>query len=233
MKKYLLVLLCFFVPLHAKQEWHVYKKEIIKKLKKEDPKVSLERVEFAIDLIKNQKLSSCLEVGFSNGATFFALLWAMEYSGFGRCYGVDCWDQKLAEKYLENFTLQDQGLCDKMYSEMINKLVAGNQKVKYKILRDPMYAFNDIVKEERFDLIDLNLNCKALYAMKMVEGYFNKLEDSGYIILSQPNLRNMRDALVFLLERSDLLTPFTSGASFYVFKKNIKKESMIRQLFLK
>jgi hypothetical protein len=41
----------------------------------------------------------------------------------------------------------------------------------------------------------------------------------------------MRKARLFLLERTELVTPFTVDATFLIFRKNVELEKSVEQLF--
>lgn len=74
--------------------------------------------------------------------------------------------------------------------------------------------------DETLDFLHIDGNHCEQLVFQDVTGYFSKVKDGGYILLNDPNWYSGKLALVFLLERTDLISSFSPSATHLLFRKN-------------
>jgi hypothetical protein len=181
-----------------------------------------------MDVIHENKCQCCIEIGVFSGMSLFPIAKALKYNKAGNVYGIDAWDPLEAVK---GFSASDPNYIwwstldlDGFYKNTL-KLIKQSKLTKFCFLiKQSSQNAVSLFVDESVDFLHLDGNHNEEYAYQDVIDYFPKVKDGGYILLNDPNWLSMMRSLVFLLERADSVSPYTSSATYLLFRKN--KERM-------
>jgi len=195
---------------------------------------SPEKAVLMMDLIKTKQLKRCLEIGVFGGKSLFPIAKALKYNKKGVVYAVDSWDSSLALQGM-NLNSPEYGwwaLIDfnDLHEQTLNLLARHKLKGYCKILKKPAEEVLQLFKEASFDFIHLDASHMEDIAFGHVTTYFEKLKTGGYFLLTDPNWHSMKLSLVFLLERAEILSPFTPTADFLLFQKSKERQENAKKL---
>jgi predicted O-methyltransferase YrrM len=225
-KKLIFVLCIGTASLHSK-EWEQLKAKTIADMSKIPGWCSEEKARLMMDLIKQHKLMLCVELGVFSGKSLLPIAKAVQYNGQGHVHGIDAWN---AEEAMQGVDVKDPKYsywkkCDfhALYKGVLHLLqrhrLYSSCTLVRKSAKDALHKFSD----RSIDFIHIDENCSEACALSDVASYFPKVKNDGYIVLSNATWYSMRFALMYLLERADLLSEFTPTAEYYLFRKNEKK----------
>ena len=85
--------------------------------------------------------------------------------------------------------------------------------------------------DKSIDFIHFDGNHNEDIYFEDVSNYFSKVKNNGFIVLNDPNWVTSKLALVFLLERTELISTFSPSATYFVFRKNKSRLEAANELF--
>ncbi len=222
------ILLLFFVVIHlslfSENSWKKCKRTTLREMSAITGWCSDEKALLIMDLIKKNKFHCCVELGVFAGKSLFPIANALQYNKFGIVYGIDPWNALEAvngfTKDNLNYTWWSAIDFDALYRQTLNLINQKNRLHYCKIIRQSSQNALSLFENESIDFIHIDANHNEDYVLQDVTGYFSKLKNNGYLLLTDPNWYSMRSALIFLMERADLITPFSPSASYFLFRKN-------------
>jgi hypothetical protein len=236
MRKFLILYLLFWaLPLAAQEPWELFKRKTVATMNSIPGFCTPEKAHFMMDLIRENHCRYCVEVGVFAGRSLLAIAKAVQYNNAGKVFGIDAWDPDEAIQGLNPGSAQAFWWCDQDFNRLYRKTT---QMIK----KQNLERFVSLVKsasqkafvlfaDETIDFLHLDGSYNAEGAFQDVVNYFPKVKEGGFILLSDPCRRDRMRALVFLLERADILTCFTSSASFFLFRKSEKRALDTGRLF--
>ncbi len=188
-----------------------------------------------MDLVKEHQFQECIEVGVFAGASLLPIMKALQYTESGRVHAIDAWDVGEAVKgfnvsdpnYLF-WTKLDLSIFQKCCYDLIDQ---HNLHDYCNIIQLPSQKAVHLFADNSIDFIHFNGNHSEEGIFQDVTSYFPKVKDGGYFLLNDSNWGNAGKAVVFLLERADLMSAFTPLATYLFFKKNAQREKNASCLF--
>lgn len=229
MKKLALFFLFFFwiFSLFGKDDWQSYKQTTINEMAKIHGWCTEEKAQLMMDLIKENKFQNCIEIGVFSGRSLFPVANALKYLGVGRVYGIDAWDAIEALKYLDmadpNYVWWSKIDFNLFYKQTLSLIEANDFKWCCRVIKKSAQDAANMFGDGTIDFVHFDGNHNENAMIQDVVTYFSKLKDKGYMLLNDPNWISSRQALVYLLERADVESPFTPSATFLLFRKNDQK----------
>lgn len=221
--------------LFAKEDWDAFKAETILKMSGIHGWCSDEKALVMMDVINKNKCRYCIEIGVFSGKSLLPIARTVQYNESGVVYAIDAWDRAAAIKGLipsnPNYGWWKQIDFDHLYHETKN-IMNQNGLIPYchfmkNLSQDVVSLFGDGTID--FIHFDGNHNEKSIFSD--VTSYYPKIKNGGFIVLNDPNWLSSKEALVFLLERTDLISSFSPTATFYIFRKNKKRQEAANALF--
>lgn len=227
---------CFMTSsLLARDPWESWKILTISKMSNVSGWCSKDKAILMMNLIKEKKFQTCIEIGVFAGKSLFPIAKALQFNDSGIVYGIDAWDSGEAVK---GYASTDPNLnwwkklnYNNLYNEVVKVININNLNKYCTILklasRNAEYLFWD----ETIDFIHFDGNHTDEIMYQDVVSYFSKVKDGGYILLNDPNWLCTHRALVFLLERTDIISPFSSSENYLLLRKNEKRIQKAKSLF--
>lgn len=177
-----------------------------------------------METIKKNNCQNCIEIGVFAGKSLLPMAKAVEFIGKGKVYAIDAWTPQAA---LEGLALSDPNYSwwkqidfDAFHHQTIDLIQKNNLSHICSIRKESSQSAAGLFVDETIDFIHIDGNHSEEAVFQNVVKYFPKLKDRGYLLLADPNWISSRKALVYLLERADTQSPFSSSASFLLFRKN-------------
>lgn len=229
-------LLCLIdSTLFAKESWGVFKAETISKMSGISGWCSEEKANVMMDVIKRNKCRYCIEIGVFSGKSLLPIARAVQYNEGSVVYAIDAWDTETAIKGLKpanpNYGWWKQIDFDHLYHETIN-IMNQNGLIPYcHFMKNSSENVLSLFGDGTIDFIHFDGNHDVQSTFSDVTGYYPKIKNGGFIVLNDPNWLSSKDALVFLLEKTDLISPFSPNATYYLFRKNKKREETANDFF--
>ncbi len=185
---------------------------------------SREKALLMMDLIKENRSECCLEIGVFSGMSLYPIAKALSYQGSGQVFGIDAWD---ALEAIAGFNTADPNFewwsrldFNHFYHQTLDLIHQHELDKHCKVLRQASQKAVQLFDDDTVDFIHFDGNHNAEYAYHDIVSYFPKIKDGGYILLNDPNWYGMQQALVFLLERADVISAFSPSAPYMLFRKN-------------
>lgn len=225
MLKIFLIGFCFFsFTLHAKVSWEAFKSKVLLEKSHLSGWCSNEKAEVMMDLVKKNGCQCCVEIGVFSGASLFPIVKALQYNGSGIAYAIDAWDPVEATKGFlpsdPNYIWWNQINFEDLYNQVLKLIKKNNLSRHCKIIKKNSQAALSFFADGTIDFLHLDGNHNEKFAFEDVISYFPKVKEGGYIVLNDPNWMSMMQSLVFLLERSEIVSPFSSSMHYLVLRKN-------------
>lgn len=188
---------------------------------------SPEKALLMMDIIKENKCRCCVEIGVFSGKSLFPIARALQYNGVGTVVAIDAWDPSEATKGFRPSDPNYVWWSQLDYKYFYNQTVAcinNNRLERFcAIVKRPSHYAACLFATGTIDFIHMDGNHNEDYSFQDISEYFPKVKDGGYILLNDPNWYSMKRSLVFLLERADLVSPFSPSAPYFLFRKNNKR----------
>lgn len=236
MKKSMFVfLLCVSIPLLPQNAWLPFKNETVLKMTTIPGWCSVEKALLMMDVIKENECQCCVEIGVFSGMSLFPIAKALQYNGSGQVFAVDAWDPFRATEGLipsdPNYIWWNTLDLNFFYQQTLS-IIKQNELDKYcSVIKKPSQNAAPLFSEETIDFIHFDGNHNEEFAFQDMIDYFPKVKDGGYILLNDPNWLSMKRSLVFLLERADIISPFSPTATYFLFRKNKQRMQDANILF--
>lgn len=149
-------------------------------------------------------------------------------------YAIDAWAPQAALEWIDpsdpNYSWWSQIDFNCFYHQSIDLIQKNNLKNTCSIIKDRSQNAVDLFIDGTIDFIHIDGNHSENAVFQDVVNYFPKLKDQGYLLLADPNWISARKALVYLLERADIQSPFSSSATFLLFRKNNQRIAQAKTL---
>lgn len=204
----------FFFPflLFGKKDWPIYKHETFQLMTNKSGHCSIAQAFQIMNLIKENNIQTCIQIGVFPELSLLPIAKTLKYKKMGKVYAIDSWKKSEIIKGFKDddpICLRLKKLDFKTLYKNTKNLINEHELTKYcEILRKTPENVIDTFQDNSIDLIYFNeTRCKETI-FKNVTLYFPKVRDGGYILLNNPNQDNTRQALVYLLERTDTITSF-------------------------
>jgi hypothetical protein len=230
------VILFINLPLFCKDAWTSYKEETLSEMAKIEGWCSREKANLLMDLIKKNKPKCLVEIGVFLGKSLFPILKAVEHNGQGVVHAIDSWDKTQA---IQGFSPSDPNYLfweNQPFTEFYKKTLHLIRKYKLgsfcKVIKNSSIKASSLFPDKSIDFIHFDGNHNKECSFKDIVTYFAKVKDGGYILLNDANWYSMTKSLVFLLERCELSSSFSSSESFVVFRKDKERVKNAETLFL-
>jgi predicted O-methyltransferase YrrM len=182
-----------------------------------------EKALLMMDLIKENQCTNCLEIGVFAGKSLFPIARTLQYNQAGKVYGIDAWDPIEATK---GYNVSDPHYIWWIALDFDPFFLKATQLIEEFSLADYVELIKSTTEDaaslfvdESIDFLHLDGNHSNLVSYQDVTTYFPKVKDGGYIILNDSHWISMMRVLVFLLERTELVSPFSRSEKFIVFRK--------------
>jgi hypothetical protein len=188
-----------------------------------------------MNIIKENRCQISVEIGVFAGKSLFPIAEALRYNGVGLVFGIDAWNSYEA---LQGFNFSDPNYewwsqidFDDLYQKTIELIDKHTLKEFSCLLRKSAQNALHLFLDETIDFIHFDGNHNEEYVFQDIESYFPKVKDGGYILLNDPNWASMKRSLVFLLERTEVISPFTRDVQYLLFRKNKQRIENAKELF--
>jgi hypothetical protein len=223
MKKFLFSLLFINTVLLAQDPWESFKKETVLEMAAIPGWCSEEKALLMMDIIKENKCQHCIEIGVFSGRSLFPIAKALQYNRSGLVYAIDAWDADEATKGFRttdpNFVWWNSLDFKHFYDQTLTLISNSNLRKYCSIIKNPSQNALLLFSDATIDFIHFDGNHNESFAYEDVAHYFPKVRDGGYILLNDPNWYCMTRALVFLLERAEIISPYSPSAPYFLFRK--------------
>lgn len=194
-----------------------------------------EKALLIMDLIHQNKFQTCIEIGVFSGKSIIPMAMVLKYNCKGIVFGIDCWNEFDAtrgyEKNDNNYKWWSQINYDYYHSITLDKIKENKLSDYCRLIKQSSEKAANLFIDNTIDFIHFDGNHNENFTFQDIINYFPKIKDGGYILLNDPNWLSMKRSLVFLLERTDLITPFSPCASYFLFRKNNKRSENAKVLF--
>lgn len=225
-----------FIPLtvEADESWENYQAETYSMMESIPGWCTKEKNKFIMDTLVRMENPICLEIGVFAGRSMISIMRTLQYIQGGQFFGIDAWNSNEA---VMGFAVSDpnyewwRGLdYENLHSCAENILHRHDfDHVCNLIHLNSSEAFKQF-SDNTFDFIHLDGNHNKQYAYEDAKNFLPKLKNGGLILLNDPNWFSMSKALVFLLERCDILSDFNRKSQFLLLKKNDSKIDRLNML---
>lgn len=235
MKLISILLICAATSLFSSETWISFKKKTIEKMNKVPGWCSSEKAHLMMDVIKKNKCQNCIEIGVFAGKSLFPIAKALQYNGEGKVFAIDAWDSSEAIKGFiasdPNYMWCSQQNFNFFYKKTLHLINESNLSKFCDIIKRSSQNAAYLFMNETIDFIHLDGNHNEEFVFQDIINYFPKVKDGGFILLNDPNWLSMKSSLVFLLERADIISSFSSSATYFLFRKNNQREQNANALF--
>jgi predicted O-methyltransferase YrrM len=217
------------------KNWEYFKQETALEASRTSGWCPQEKACLIMDCIKNNQCQQCIEIGVFSGASLLPIAKTLQHNGTGIVYAIDPWDALESTKGFKKTSHPSYVWWNELdYNNLYNQtlhLIRQHQLQNYcKIIRKPSQEVADLFGDATIDFIHIDGNHNEEFVSRDVMDYFSKVKDGGYILLNDANWYSMRQALIFLLERCDAITPFEASASYLLFRKSAKRIKQANRL---
>lgn len=231
----LLLLLTSYSPfLPSTEPWEVYKEKTATLMSMIPGWCSKQKALALMDLIQEKNCQNCVEIGVFAGSSFFPIARALQYKKTGKAHAIDAWNGTEAVKGLEpkdpNYIWWKQQNLEDFLRFFRSFLSRHKLDAFCSIYKETSQEAVRRFRDSSIDFIHFDGNHLEESVFQDVTLYFPKIQDGGYIVLSDPHWFSMRRAVIFLLERCSILSPFTGGESFLIMQKKKEMESQALSL---
>jgi len=234
-KKTLVFLICMTTSLFSDESWEPFKKETIAMTHDVTGWCLSEKALLMMDVIRENKCRHCVEIGVFSGKSLIPIAMALQYNGEGKVFAIDAWDPSEAVKGFDssdpNYVWWNQLDYNYFYRQTLT-LIRRNKLNKFcDVIKQTSRNALRLFADETIDFLHLDGNHNEEFAFQDVIDYFPKVKDGGFILLNDPNWSSMKRSLVFLLERTDLISPFLPSVTYVLFRKNNQRVQNANVLF--
>jgi predicted O-methyltransferase YrrM len=223
-----------FSQLWAKESWVTYQKETIAQMQEIPGWCNDDKALMMMNLVKENKFKNCIEIGVFAGKSLLPIAKTLQRNSNGRVYAIDCWDPQIASKgYLPNdpnYSWWSQLDYENLHKLTINLIDKNKLQSRCILIKQSSQEAVNNFADNSIDFIHFDGNHNEDNALLDVELYLSKLKDGGYILLNDPNWYSMKKALVYLLERSDIVSQYEPKATFFLFRRNKTRELFTKTL---
>lgn len=228
-------LLCITTSLFSQDAWMSFKNATVSEMKTVPGWCSTEKALLMMDIIKENKCQCCVEIGVFSGMSLLPMAKALQYNRSGKVFALDAWNPLEAIKGFSssdpNYLWWSQLDFNYFYKQTLLLIYKNGLNKFCSIIKQPSQDATCLFADETIDFIHLDGNHNEEFSFQDVTNYFPKVKDGGYILLNDPNWLSMRLSLVFLLERADLISPFSSSATYFLFRKSNQRMQNANVLF--
>ena len=180
-----------------------------------------------MDIIHENQCRQCIEIGVYAGSSLFSIMKTLQYNGSGIVHAIDAWDRCEAISGLDpnDSNTKKLGIVDfdTLYKMCLGLIDQHELQSCCNVIRKPsreaVYLFDD----NSIDFIHFDGSYCVETAFQDVVFYLPKIKDNGFILLNNPHWYPMRKALVYLLERTDIISSYDRYKSYLLLRKNDKK----------
>ncbi|MGZ3733153.1 MAG: class I SAM-dependent methyltransferase, partial [Parachlamydiaceae bacterium] len=225
------------LPQSAEEQWQDCEKWALDRLERLPGWCTKEKALFMMNLIKKERLQTCVEIGVFGGASLFPIAKSLQYMGLGKVWGIDAWEPTIATHgFHPAFQRVDLEWWSKLdyealYSQVRNFIEEENLQQVCSLLKMPAEIAVHLFKDESIDFIHFDGNHTPEYALQEVLAYFPKVKDGGYILLNDAFWLSLRPSLVYLTERTEALTLLHPTSSYTLFRKSNQRLEEVKGLF--
>lgn len=218
----------------AVENWENYKEETYAMMEPIPGWCSKEKTVFLMDTLVQLDKPVCLEIGVFAGKSMIPILRTLQYLQGGNYIGIDSWNSDAA---VEGFLVTDpnyvwwKGLdYDNLHTCAKGILQQNDMANICKLIHQRSDEVYLNFEDNTFDFIHLDGNHNQQNAFDDAKNFLPKLKNGGLILLNDPNWFSMAKALVFLLERCDILSTFHRKSQFLLLRKNDSKIEKFKTL---
>ena len=112
------------------------------------------------------------------------------------------------------------------------KLIQSNKLNNYcTLVRSTAQEALNLFSDESIDFLHFDGSFQENCAYADLVAYLPKLKNGGYVLLSNSNRLSSGKALVFLLERTNLISAFTEQKEYVLFQRDKEREKNSEKLF--
>lgn len=214
------------VKLEISQEknWKNFQNETLLKMSDIPGWCSKEKALIMMNLIKENRFQTCLEIGVFSGMSLFPIAKTLKYNRNGIVYAIDSWSSFEATQGLRktdpNYIWWSQLNFDEFYNYTVDLVRHSGLNGYCRVIKNSAKDAACLFLDDTIDFIHFDGSHDGQCAFQDIEAYFPKVKDGGYIMLNDANWLCMRQALVYLLERADLVFPFSPSTTYLLFRKN-------------
>lgn len=234
--KFLLIILFSMHCYGMDNGWDAFKEETILQMEGIPGWCSTEKSVLIMDCVREISDPLCVEIGVFCGKSMYPIIRTIQFTGKGSFVGIDAWSPLEAIKGFESedanylwwkeldYTVYHQ-YCEQLLKNM-------NLTDRCKLIKKCSSDSVDLFQDNSIDFIHFDGNHNLEFALQDVRSFLPKVKDQGFILLNDPNWYNMRMALVYLLERCDIVSPFNRKSQFLLLRKNEEKIQCSRALMI-
>ncbi len=222
------------LSLIAQGDWQSFKDEVVVKIENISGWCSPEKAGLMMDLIKEKQLRYCVEIGTFSGKSLFPIIKTLQYNGAGYAFGIDAWS---AQEAIKGFNVNDPNHAwwnsldyEHFYRQAILLLNQNKLNQYGSLVRQTSQTAIHLFEDETIDFIHFDGSKNETTLYQDATTYFFKVKNGGYILLNDPNSWSMKKTLVFLLERTELISSFSSSASYFLFRKDEQRSKNAQKL---
>jgi hypothetical protein len=216
--------------------WSSFKREILADVEHVPGWCSAVRADLMMDLVVEHGLRTCVDVGAFGGASCLPVAEALRYCGAGEVHAVDAWRRDIAVEgwnpetpdYRWWSALDFDRLHDDFEVLLHRRGLAGWCRIVRMHSIEAAARFADA----SIDFIHMDGSHHDEGALADARAFLPKLRDGGLLLFNDAHWTCMRRALVFLLERGRLLTPYTATSAFLLIARDVARERRAASLML-
>ena len=190
--------------------------ELIKEIEIVLPKIqgwcTLEKASKLANLIIENKLEICVEIGVFGGSSLIPQAMALKNNGKGMIYGIDPWNNDCAleemihddhKKWWSELNLED------VYNHCSSNIESFGLSQFCTLIRSKSENVVDKFEDNSIDLLHIDGNHSEVLSYKDATLYLPKVKTGGYIMFDDiwwsevDNYVTTRKAIVYLLEYCD------------------------------
>jgi hypothetical protein len=204
--KTILVLLTtlFCVNIHAQDEWQAFKQQTFAEMTKISGWCAKEKADLMMELIKDNKFQLCVEIGVFAGSSLYPMAKTLKYNGSGMVYGIDAWDPAMTTRGL---ITSDR---DYLWWSKLNYNTHYIQTL-------------DLISKHKLHQVSTIVRLPSNEAVHLFA------DEGGYILLNNADGSRFMSSLVFLLERTELISTF-EVSPYLLFRKTKDRVTKINDI---
>ncbi|HVC19666.1 MAG TPA: class I SAM-dependent methyltransferase [Vicinamibacterales bacterium] len=214
--------------------WEACKQSVIDEIRGLPGWCSPEKAALMMDLVNEHRLRTCVDVGAFGGSSCLPLAEAVKYRGEGTLYAIDAWRVETAVDGWDRGTVDYRWWSaldfESLYTGFQELLVRRELTERCFVMRMHSRKAATRFAERSIHFIHLDGNHHENAFMADVQAFYPKVRDGGLLLINDANWPCMRRGLVFLLERTRVLSPFSPSAPFLLLARDIAREQRAASL---
>ena len=232
MRSLLLPLSLAFAFLEAESSWETFREETVALVRFLPRGCSDDLSRTVMEIIRKSGTMHCVGLGAFKKGDLFLLARALQ--GAGSLKVIETWNTfdwccgyPISSPGYQTWKSMDLMKEREEFCALLSKY---DLEKRISIVRKTPEGALSLFLNESIDFLYLDGRYSEERLFHAVTSYFSKVKEEGFILFNKKDAFKTMRTLIFLLERADIVTSFTSSDSYVLFQKKKKHEESLRAL---